>query len=69
VAGDFNLWGAGVGEPAPGWRPHGSWVATWPAAGRTRPHSQIDHVLVNDAVRCIDSEIVPGFGSTIGPFA
>jgi endonuclease/exonuclease/phosphatase (EEP) superfamily protein YafD len=59
VAGDFNLWGPGVVSLLPGWR-RTVRGATWPAH---RPHSQIDHVLVNDAVRCIDSEVVPGFGS------
>ena len=59
VAGDFNLWGPGVVSLLPGWR-RTVRVATWPAH---RPHSQIDHVLVNDAIQCIDSEVVAPFGS------
>ena len=59
VAGDFNLWGPGVVIMLPGWR-RTVRGATWPAH---RPHSQIDHVLVNDAIECIESEVIPPFGS------
>jgi endonuclease/exonuclease/phosphatase (EEP) superfamily protein YafD len=59
VAGDFNLWGPGVVRLLPGWR-RTVRGATWPAH---RPHSQIDHVLVNDAVECLESEVLPAFGS------
>jgi endonuclease/exonuclease/phosphatase family metal-dependent hydrolase len=54
VAGDFNLWGPGVERVLPGWRRT--------VRGRTypsqRPHSQIDHVLVNDHLTCVSAEVV-----------
>ena len=59
VAGDFNLWGPGVVSLLPGWR-RAARGATYPAH---RPHSQIDHVLVNSGVESIESEVVPAFGS------
>jgi endonuclease/exonuclease/phosphatase (EEP) superfamily protein YafD len=59
VAGDFNLWGPGVVRLLPGWR-RVVLGRTYPAH---RPHSQIDHVLVNSAVECIDSEVSAAFGS------
>jgi endonuclease/exonuclease/phosphatase (EEP) superfamily protein YafD len=59
VAGDFNLWGPGVVRLLPGWR-RAVFGRTWPAH---RPHSQIDHVLVNSAIESIESEVLPGFGS------
>jgi endonuclease/exonuclease/phosphatase family metal-dependent hydrolase len=59
VAGDFNLWGPGVVSLLPGWR-RTVRGATWPAH---RPHSQIDHVLLNDAVECLESDVIAPFGS------
>jgi endonuclease/exonuclease/phosphatase (EEP) superfamily protein YafD len=59
VAGDFNLWGPGVVRLLPGWR-RAVLGRTWPAH---RPHSQIDHVLLNSAVESVESEVLPGFGS------
>jgi endonuclease/exonuclease/phosphatase (EEP) superfamily protein YafD len=59
LAGDFNLWGPGVVSLLPGWR-RTVRGATYPAH---RPHSQIDHILVNRAVECIDSEVLPPIGS------
>ena len=59
VAGDFNLWGPGVVSLLRGWR-RTVRGATYPAH---RPHSQIDHVLVNRAVECVESEVVAPFGS------
>jgi endonuclease/exonuclease/phosphatase family metal-dependent hydrolase len=59
VAGDFNLWGPGVAALLPGWR-RVVRGRTYPAH---RPHSQIDHVLVNSAVECINSEVLAAFGS------
>ena len=59
VAGDFNLWGPGVVTLLPGWRRT--------VRGRTYPahraHSQIDHILANRAVECIDSDVLAPFGS------
>jgi endonuclease/exonuclease/phosphatase (EEP) superfamily protein YafD len=52
--GDFNLWGPAVERLLPGWRRT--------VRGRTypshRPHSQIDHVLVNDRLRMVSAEVV-----------
>jgi endonuclease/exonuclease/phosphatase (EEP) superfamily protein YafD len=59
VAGDFNLWGPGVLTILRGWR-RTVRGATYPAH---RPHSQIDHVLVNPAVECLESEVLPAYGS------
>jgi endonuclease/exonuclease/phosphatase family metal-dependent hydrolase len=59
VAGDFNLWGPGVVSLLPGWR-RTVRGATYPAH---RPHSQIDHILVNRAVERLESEVLPLFGS------
>ena len=42
VAGDCNFWGPGVRAFLPGWR-RAVRGRTWPAS---RPHSQIDHILV-----------------------
>jgi endonuclease/exonuclease/phosphatase family metal-dependent hydrolase len=54
LAGDFNLWGPGVERLLPGWRRT--------VRGRTypshRPHSQIDHVLVNQQVTALDARVV-----------
>jgi endonuclease/exonuclease/phosphatase family metal-dependent hydrolase len=54
LAGDFNLWGPGVDRLLPGWR-RTVRGRTYPAH---RPHSQIDHVLVNDHVSVVDAEVV-----------
>ena len=59
LAGDFNFWGPGVSRIARGWRRT--------VRGRTypshRPHSQIDHILVNDRVAVEHSEVLPSAGS------
>jgi endonuclease/exonuclease/phosphatase family metal-dependent hydrolase len=54
VAGDFNLWGPWVERMFPGWR-RTVRGATYPSH---RPHSQIDHVLVNDHLECVEAEVV-----------
>jgi endonuclease/exonuclease/phosphatase (EEP) superfamily protein YafD len=59
VAGDFNLWGPGVVGVLRGWH-RTVRGRTYPAH---RPHSQIDHILVNPAVRCVASEVLPPYGS------
>ena len=46
LAGDFNMWGPLVERLLPGWR-RSVKAKTYPSA---RPHSQIDHVLVNGHV-------------------
>jgi len=59
VAGDFNLWGPAVAGLFKGWR-RTVRGRTYPAH---RPHSQIDHVLVNAAISWSDAEVLPAFGS------
>jgi endonuclease/exonuclease/phosphatase family metal-dependent hydrolase len=54
MAGDFNLWGPGVERLLPGWR-RTVRGRTYPAH---RPHSQIDHVLVNDGLQCVEAEVI-----------
>jgi endonuclease/exonuclease/phosphatase family metal-dependent hydrolase len=59
IAGDFNFWGPGVTRIARGWRRT--------VRGRTypshRPHSQIDHILVNDRIAIEESAVLADFGS------
>jgi endonuclease/exonuclease/phosphatase family metal-dependent hydrolase len=59
LAGDCNFWGPGVRTFLPGWR---STVRgrTWPAS---RPHSQIDHILVRPSIRAVSTEVLPPLGS------
>jgi endonuclease/exonuclease/phosphatase family metal-dependent hydrolase len=54
IAGDFNLWGPWVARFLPGWR-RTVRGATFPSH---RPHSQIDHVLVNDRLEYVAGEVV-----------
>ena len=55
-AGDMNMWGWCAERLAgPGWR-RAVRGRTYPSA---RPHSQTDHILVNDAVRVVGAEVVP----------
>jgi endonuclease/exonuclease/phosphatase family metal-dependent hydrolase len=54
VAGDCNLWGWPVVALLRGWR-RAVRGRTWPAY---RPHSQIDHVLVNDEVVVRHGEVL-----------
>jgi endonuclease/exonuclease/phosphatase family metal-dependent hydrolase len=65
VAGDFNFWGPGVTTFLPGWirTVRGR---TWPAS---RPHSQIDHILVRtgDGFEVADHEVLPEVGSDHRP--
>lgn len=65
VAGDFNFWGPGVTTFLPGWirTVRGR---TWPAS---RPHSQIDHILVRtgDGFEVVDHEVLPEVGSDHRP--
>jgi endonuclease/exonuclease/phosphatase (EEP) superfamily protein YafD len=59
VAGDFNLWGPPTVAILHGWH-RTVRGRTYPAH---RPHSQIDHILVNRAVRCVEAEVLPEYGS------
>ncbi|HEX5096523.1 MAG TPA: endonuclease/exonuclease/phosphatase family protein [Acidimicrobiia bacterium] len=54
IAGDFNFWGPGVSRIARGWR-RTVRGRTYPAP---RPHSQIDHILVNDRVAVEDATVL-----------
>ncbi len=65
VAGDCNFWGPGVQTFLPGWS-RTVRGRTWPAS---RPHSQIDHILVRsgDGVQVLDHEVLPEVGSDHRP--
>jgi endonuclease/exonuclease/phosphatase (EEP) superfamily protein YafD len=63
IAGDFNLWGPAVRRLLPGWR-QAVVGRTFPAH---RPHSQIDHVLVNEHIEVISGEVLPACGSDHRP--
>jgi endonuclease/exonuclease/phosphatase family metal-dependent hydrolase len=65
VAGDCNFWGPGVTSFLPGWR-RTVRGRTWPSS---RPHSQIDHILVRaaDRVEVLDSAVLPAVGSDHRP--
>jgi endonuclease/exonuclease/phosphatase family metal-dependent hydrolase len=54
VAGDCNLWGPGVVSILRGWR-RAVRGRSWPAKF---PHSQIDHILVNDQVAVRGGEVL-----------
>ena len=54
LAGDFNLWGPWVDRFFPGWR-RTVIGKTYPAH---RPHSQIDHVLINRHLAYVNGEVV-----------
>jgi endonuclease/exonuclease/phosphatase family metal-dependent hydrolase len=65
VAGDCNFWGPGVTSLLPGWT-RTVRGRTWPSS---RPHSQIDHILVRpaDRVEVLDSAVLPPVGSDHRP--
>jgi endonuclease/exonuclease/phosphatase (EEP) superfamily protein YafD len=63
VAGDFNFWGPAVVRILPGWK-RSVLGRTYPAH---RPHSQIDHILVNEHVDVLGSEVLPACGSDHRP--
>jgi len=65
LAGDCNFWGPGVTSFLPGWT-RTVRGRTWPSS---RPHSQIDHILVRrDAgIRVLDSAVLPAVGSDHRP--
>jgi endonuclease/exonuclease/phosphatase family metal-dependent hydrolase len=59
VLGDLNMWGPVVDRYMPGWHR--------PVRGRTfpasRPHSQIDHILVSPRLAVRDARVLPSVGS------
>ena len=59
IAGDMNIWGPVIDRDAPEHR-RAVLGRTYPAQ---RPHSQIDHILVNDRVEVVSSEVLPEMGS------
>jgi endonuclease/exonuclease/phosphatase family metal-dependent hydrolase len=59
VAGDCNFWGPGVQTFLPGWK-RAVRGRTWPAS---RPHSQIDHILVRNGIDAISAGVLPAAGS------
>jgi endonuclease/exonuclease/phosphatase (EEP) superfamily protein YafD len=63
LAGDFNFWGPPVARLFPGWR-RAVLGRTWPAP---RPHSQIDHILVNERIDIVKGEVLPAIGSDHRP--
>jgi endonuclease/exonuclease/phosphatase family metal-dependent hydrolase len=65
VAGDCNFWGPGVSALLPGWT-RTVRGRSWPAS---RPHSQIDHILVREGkgVTVVDSAVLPAVGSDHRP--
>jgi endonuclease/exonuclease/phosphatase family metal-dependent hydrolase len=69
LAGDCNFWGPGVSTFLPGWT-RAVRGRSWPAS---RPHSQIDHILVRDGrppgghVEVVDSAVLPAVGSDHRP--
>jgi endonuclease/exonuclease/phosphatase family metal-dependent hydrolase len=69
VAGDCNFWGPGVSALLPGWT-RTVRGRSWPSS---RPHSQIDHILVRDGrpgesrVETVDSAVLPAVGSDHRP--
>jgi endonuclease/exonuclease/phosphatase family metal-dependent hydrolase len=63
AAGDCNMWGPVVSGALPGWR-RAVRGRTWPAP---RVQHQLDHILVNDGVRVLDSEVGEYNGSDHRP--
>lgn len=59
VVGDMNMWGPVLTRGMPGLR-RAVLGRTWPA---WRPHSQIDHILVNDRIDVVGGEVLPNFDS------
>jgi endonuclease/exonuclease/phosphatase family metal-dependent hydrolase len=63
VAGDHNFWGPGVVTFLRGWT-RAVRGRTWPAS---RPHSQIDHILVRPETNVLSGEVLPDVGSDHRP--
>ena len=63
IAGDCNFWGPGVVAYLRGWR-RAVRGRTWPSRF---PHSQIDHVLVNEHITSYRGDVLPDLGSDHRP--
>jgi endonuclease/exonuclease/phosphatase family metal-dependent hydrolase len=63
LSGDMNTWGPLVHLYMPGWR-RAVIGRTWPS---WNPHSQIDHILVQGAVRAVAGVVLPHSGSDHRP--
>jgi endonuclease/exonuclease/phosphatase (EEP) superfamily protein YafD len=63
LAGDLNMWGPVVGLVLPN-RKRAVRGRTWPAH---HPHSQIDHLWIDDRLRSIDSGVAPATDSDHRP--
>jgi len=63
LAGDCNFWGPGVQTFFPGWK-RTVRGRTWPAS---RPHSQIDHILVRNGIESVSAGVLPAVGSDHRP--
>lgn len=59
IGGDMNLWGPLVQAQIPGFT-RAIKTKTWPA---WKPHSHVDHLLVNDQVRVVSAEVGTFMGS------
>jgi endonuclease/exonuclease/phosphatase family metal-dependent hydrolase len=59
IGGDMNLWGPLVQAQLPGFS-RAIKTKTWPA---WKPHSHVDHLLVNDQVRVVRAEVGAFMGS------
>jgi endonuclease/exonuclease/phosphatase (EEP) superfamily protein YafD len=63
LSGDMNTWGPLVHLYMPGWR-RAVIGRTWPT---WNPHSQIDHILVQGAIRPVAGVVFPHSGSDHRP--
>lgn len=63
IAGDCNMWGPPVGAVVRS-RRRAVRGPTWPA---WRPHSQIDHVWIDDRMAAVDGRVGPAVGSDHRP--
>ncbi len=63
IAGDCNMWGPPIGLALPR-RRRAVRGRTWPAG---RPHSQIDHVWIDDRLEVLDERVGPAVGSDHRP--
>jgi endonuclease/exonuclease/phosphatase family metal-dependent hydrolase len=63
IVGDLNMWGPPIGLAVPN-RRRAVRGRTWPAG---HPHSQIDHIWIDDGLEAIDSRVGPATGSDHRP--